>query len=202
MICSVNHFSLIVHQHQILHDISFTLDSDKLTILKGHNGSGKSVLLQSMAALHRPLPPQIQWHIDNFTIHDIGYLPQKPYLLRRKVVAHLDFVQKAMQKNSDIDAILEQCHLKNIKDKNAYLLSGGQRQLLAFAMLLTAQPKILLLDEPTANLDPNHTKMIETMIKQQQSLGIKIILASHDEQQIKRLGDDILTLEHGYLKSS
>ena len=98
---------------------------------------------------------------------------------------------------SDIDTLLEEVHLKEKADQPARRLSGGEQQRLALARALLTRPKILLLDEPTASLDPGSVMIIERLILEASSAGVKVIFVSHDIGQAKRLAADVVFLHQG-----
>ena len=199
MICDVNHLNIYRQQKQILHDISFTLDAGHITVLSGHNGSGKTILLQSLAGLHPPISPAISWR-DDIILSDIGYLPQHAYLLKRTAIDNILFVQKTLKRidRNAVKQLCQECYINDFSHHHIGQLSGGQRYLVALCMLLAAKPKILLLDEPTAHLDPTYSQLIENIIIQQSNI-LKVVIATHDHKQIERLGYDHLILENGRL---
>ena len=85
-------------------------------------------------------------------------------------------------------------------NQNAQTLSAGEKQRLSLARALITQPKILLLDEPTANIEPTSTIFIEKVLKRKSSSGTKIFFVTHDINQAKRLANDIIYLESGQVK--
>ena len=98
-----------------------------------------------------------------------------------------------------IDAALEHTGLGQLADRNARVLSGGEQQRLNIARAWVLQPRVILLDEPTAELDPNGTAGIERLIMTIAQQGTKIIMSTHDLGQAHRLANDIVFLHQGRL---
>ena len=124
---------------------------------------------------------------------------QTPTLLRRNVKSNMDFVSYVKNKNGKlvIKNILKRVGLEGYDDKPARLLSGGEKQRLSLARALLIEPSVLLLDEPTANLDPFSLKLIEEIILEESKKGATIILTTHDMVQAKRLASDIIFFNKG-----
>ena len=93
--------------------------------------------------------------------------------------------------------LLDQVGLTALADRPARRLSGGEQQRLALARALARDPNILLLDEPTASLDPAQTKAVEDIIQRVAAGGVKIIMATHDLGEARRLAGDIVFLAKG-----
>ncbi len=186
----------------LINGIDLTLDHGPITVLMGPNGAGKSLLLRLLHGLIKPSSGTIrcaEQPIGPQQIYRQAMVFQRPVLLRRSVAANIDFVLK-LRKLSDPQYRTEMLSLVGLQDKArqaARLLSGGEQQRLALAQALASQPDILFLDEPTANLDPTSTHMIEKIVERVHRRGTKIILISHDAGQARRLGDEIVFMNHG-----
>ena len=96
-------------------------------------------------------------------------------------------------------ALLDRVGLADLAQRPARRLSGGEQQRLALARALARDPEILLLDEPTANLDPAATRSVEEIVLMAAQSGIKIVMASHDLGQVRRLAGDVIFLVRGAL---
>lgn len=189
---------------QVLLDSTLVLDATGVTIVLGPNGAGKSLLLRCLHGLLRPASGMIRWNgrKPDHAIHARQAMVfQKPVLLRRSVVANMDFAMNARGPKDPAyrDQLLSAVDLVKHKSQPARLLSGGEQQRLALARALSTRPDILFLDEPTANLDPTSTLVIETLIRQEVAAGTKIIFVTHDIGQAKRLADDIVFLHRGHV---
>jgi tungstate transport system ATP-binding protein len=96
--------------------------------------------------------------------------------------------------------LLERVGLSDLAHRPARKLSGGEQQRLALARALARDPEILLLDEPTASLDPAATRSVEEIVLMAAQSGIKIVMASHDLGQVRRLAGDVIFLVRGALR--
>ncbi|MEA2937532.1 MAG: tungstate transport system ATP-binding protein, partial [Alphaproteobacteria bacterium] len=101
--------------------------------------------------------------------------------------------------NSRISQLLELVGLHHLGDRAARRISGGEQQRLALARALARDPAVLFLDEPTASLDPAATKAVEDIVSAVASSGVKIVMATHDIGQARRLAGDIVFLVRGRL---
>jgi tungstate transport system ATP-binding protein len=172
----------------------------------GPNGAGKSLLLRSAHGLEKLTKGSLLWntHIPGTQDSWRAYIFQKPVLLRRSVRANLEYVLSLhniakAKYDSLITTALEHTGLKQLAHRNARVLSGGEQQRLNIARAWVLQPKVILLDEPTAELDPNGTAAIERLIKTIAQQGTKIIMSTHDLGQAHRLANDIVFLHQGRL---
>ncbi len=190
----------------LLNDVSLKIESKDITIILGPNGAGKSLLLRTAHGLETPTQGSLKW---NSTVPQPqqswrAYIFQKPVLLRRSVRANLEYVLSLhdVDKNdydSLIDSALNYTGLSSLAERNARVLSGGEQQRLNIARAWILQPKAILLDEPTAELDPSGTAAIERLIKTIAEQGTKIIMTTHDLGQAHRLANDILFFHQGKL---
>lgn len=171
-----------------------------VTALIGPNGAGKTTLLNVLHGLAAPDSGTLEW--SDVAPPARAYLPQSPVLLRRAVAANLDFVLKRegvqrRDRPSRIETLLAQAGLSGTAAQPARRLSGGQQRRLALAQALARDPGMLLLDEPTAGLDPGASLAVERMIADAARAGVSIIVASHDLGQMRRLADRALFLHGG-----
>lgn len=93
--------------------------------------------------------------------------------------------------------LLDLAGLRALAHRSARVLSSGEQQRLSIVRALAADPDLLLLDEPTANLDPYATRMIEALIRQAEARGVTVVLVTHDVGQARRLADDVIFLNRG-----
>jgi putative ABC transport system ATP-binding protein len=195
-----------------LKSVSFKLDDGQKMLLKGVSGSGKSTLLQIIALLQKPTSGSVEVdreivsklpdiHASLYRLNTIGYLFQEFNLFDTLRVFDNIAAPLILQNISysevkkRVEFWCDSVGLGEKIDSYIYQLSGGEKQRCAIARALVNEPKILLLDEPTANLDEqNGLKLIEILKKLDKSL----IIATHDnifEQNIEF--DEILNLKHG-----
>jgi tungstate transport system ATP-binding protein len=129
---------------------------------------------------------------------------QRPVLLRRTVAANISYALSVhgvprRQRQTLVSQVLEQAGLSDLAARPAPVLSGGEQQRLALARAWALKPQVLLLDEPTASLDPAATQAVETLLEQIAKTDTKIIMTTHDLGQARRLADEVLFLHRGRL---
>ena len=124
---------------------------------------------------------------------------QRAVMLRRSVAANIDFVLRLRGRADPARRreILEHAGLADRADQPARLLSGGEQQRLALARALATKPDVLFMDEPTSNLDPASTLVIEDITKAARDRGTKIVFITHDMGQARRLADDVVFMHRG-----
>ena len=184
----------------VIDNLSLDLGPTGCTIILGPNGSGKSLLLKLLHGLQPPTSGHISWNgaAPTAVTQRQALVIQKPVLLRRSVAANLDFVLKARRKDkSRRDWLLDHVGLAHKADQPARLLSGGEAQRLALARALATDPDILLLDEPTASLDPASVLALERIVADARARNVRILFVTHDIGQAQRLGDDIVFMHNG-----
>ncbi|GAA4219634.1 tungstate transport system ATP-binding protein [Sagittula marina] len=184
----------------VLDSLNLCIDTHGVTALMGPNGTGKTQALRLMHGLIRPTAGTVTWNDTpaEAKTSTQALVFQKPVLLRRSVAANIDFVLKARRGDrSRRDALLDHVGLLDKARQPARALSGGEAQRLALARALALDPQVLLLDEPTASLDPGSVLAIERIITQAAHQGVKVILVTHDVGQARRLADDVVFLHRG-----
>lgn len=196
-------------QQFLLNNISFTIDKGQFYLLCGKSGSGKTTLLQLLKKEMRP-HGYLKGHIymDTYQPHEIGYIMQNPdfQIVCHKVIHELSFGLENMgmpllQMKRRIGEVVHFFNLQSILHKEITELSGGQKQLVNLASIVAMQPKIMLLDEPTAQLDPIASKEFLTMLKRiNEELDITIIMVEHDVEQTMNMCDTVIYLEDGNLE--
>ena len=198
----IKNISILLNDRIILRNINCQINDKSITAILGPNGAGKSLLLQTINGLTPILNGEITYNLrqlDDNIRKQQAMVFQSPTLLRRTVLGNMEFVN-SINKNTnmlDVKSILKKVGLEACNNKPARLLSGGEKQRLSLARALLIQPKLLLLDEPTANLDPYSLKLIEDLISEENSKGTTIILTTHDMSQAKRLASDIIFINKG-----
>lgn len=190
----------------ILSDVSFELADAARTIILGPNGAGKSVLLKLCHGLLEPSAGELRWagRTPAESRSHRGMVFQRPVLLRRSVAANLAHalavsgVPRAARAGL-VDEALQAAGLEPLARQFARTLSGGEQQRLALARAWVLKPAVMLLDEPTANLDPEATRAIEDLILSFEARGTRVIMTTHDIGQARRLADEILFLHRARL---
>ena len=199
----LNDVSVVVRGTRILDRISVTLAAGAPTVLIGPNGAGKTTLLRLAMGLLAPSHGRITWGgSESATRSHIAIVFQRPVMLRRSTAANIRYALAAAgvprtQRRARATQLATQVGLGQLGERPARRLSGGEQQRLALARALAKEPQILLLDEPTASLDPAATKAIEDIIRDVAAHGIKVVMATHDLGKARRLAGDIVLLHRG-----
>lgn len=193
-------------QLTLLDKITFTLSNNGITVILGHNGAGKSLLLKLIHGVLTPTSGHICWHEDPPSVHQYwrALLLQRPSFLDSSVEQNLHFVMRVAGvsksgRQSRCEQVLQKCGLEHLRRRNSNVLSGGEQQRLSIARALVVDASVVLLDEPTVALDPTASVTIENLVKTMHAEGKKVVMTTHDIPQARRLADDILFLREGRL---
>ena len=199
----IKNLNYSIGSKEILYNLNIKIISDKITVIMGPNGAGKSIFLKILNGIIRPTSGKILWNKkvdESLVLNGQALVFQKPVLLRRSVKANLDFFDKLTNLNNyDKNQLLKIVDLLDQKNQPARLLSLGEQQRLSLIRALLLRPRLIMLDEPTANLDPASTKIIEDIIISLKEFGIKIIFVTHNILQAKRLADEVIFFDKGKL---
>lgn len=190
---------------RVIDGLDLTVEEPGITVIMGPNGAGKSVLLRLMHGLIAPTGGEVLWggkRLDRELAQRQAMVFQKPVLLRRSVAANIWHALglrgiARTDRAIRVDDALKLAGLETRAATPARVLSGGEQQRLCLARALSLEPDILLLDEPSASLDPASTLAIEELLLDAQRGGIKIVVVTHDVGQARRLARDIVFLHHG-----
>ncbi|MGI8707562.1 MAG: ABC transporter ATP-binding protein [Actinomycetota bacterium] len=185
-----------------------------LTAVVGPSGSGKSSLLRLLAALDRPTAGVVRIgdteigsasgsELREVRRKRVGYVFQRPsdnFVPYLTVMQHLDLAHRDSGGVSDIEPseLLDDLGIGHRGDHHPNELSGGEQQRAALAQILVAGPRIIVADEPTAELDSHSAREVLTIMKRLSADGISLILATHDSN-VSRVADESLELHHGVL---
>src|SRR5215468_103614 len=187
----------------ILESISLVLAPGPPTVAIGPNGSGKSSLIRLATGWLSPTTGRVMWGGRGTTTGDRHAIVfQRPVMLRRSAAANIAFALRrgalAPRAHQDrVAALLDLVGLPALSARPARRLSGGEQQRLALARALARDPEILFLDEPTANLDPAATKAVEDIVAKIAATGVKIVLATHNLGEARRLAGDVVFMVRG-----
>jgi len=186
----------------VLCGVDLDIDDEGITAIIGPNGAGKTVLLRVLAGLQAPDDGTIAWHGDGFPAAGIAMVFQHPVLLRSSVLHNAGLgltplaLSHAEARRRTLQA-LKRVGLAHRAGDSARLLSGGERQRLALARAWAMRPRLLLLDEPTAALDPSATEAVETIVREIRTDGTRILMTTHNLGQAMRISDDVVFLDRG-----
>jgi tungstate transport system ATP-binding protein len=187
----------------MLDGISIEFSAGAPTVLIGPNGSGKTTLLRAAMGLLPASRGQITWggrEMSAPTRRAIMF--QHPVMLRRSAGANIRYALAAAgvarpERERRIAELLCLVGLESLAGRPARRLSGGEKQRLSLARALARDPTVLLLDEPTASLDPAATQSIEDLVRTISARGIKVVMATHDLGEARRLAGEIVLLHRG-----
>ena len=183
---------------EIVSDLDLEIVAGRPTVLLGPNGSGKSTLLRLAMGLVRPTSGRVTWGGRAAPDERLAMVFQRPVMLRRSAAANVAYAL-GRRDEPRVHELLERVGLAPLAHRPARRLSGGEQQRLALARALARDPEILFLDEPTASLDPAATKGVEDIVRDVAASGVKIVMATHDIGQARRLAGDIVFLARGRL---
>lgn len=200
-IYQLRHLSQIYGGRTILQIEQLNIYAGEILALVGPSGAGKSTLLRQLNFLETPAQGEL--FFENSGLNGAGAslelrrkvttVFQNPVLLNRSVAANVAYGLKLRGQTKTlitgaVDKALRQVGLHHLAQANARTLSGGEMQRVALARALVIEPAVLLLDEPTANLDPYNVKLIEQIIREVNSeAGTTIVIVTHNVFQAKRL---------------
>lgn len=186
----------------LIDSLSARIEAGNRTVILGPNGAGKSVLMRLCHGLLAPTSGSITWNLGDPGRQAMVF--QRPVMLRRSALANVVYALKlarfpAAERQDRAAAALQRAGLARLALRPARVLSGGEQQRLALARAWALEPRVLFLDEPTANLDPSAAREVETIINAIHTSGAKLIMSTHNLGQARRLADEILFLDAGRL---
>lgn len=202
-----------VHGRLLLDIESLEIHDHACVALSGRNGAGKSTLLRIIAGLETPDSVTVTFNgktmswrraCQQMRTHVI-YLHQQPYLFDCSVTDNIAYGLRRQgltikEISGRVSKALDWAGISHLQMRNARELSGGERQRVAFARARILSPRILLLDEPTTNMDGEGREQAYRMIKRLKDDGVSIVLATHEYSSVAYLCDTHLSLESGGLQ--
>ena len=207
---TVEHLTKCYGDFMAVKDLSFEIDEGHVYGFLGPNGAGKATTMNIMTGCLSATKGRVM--IDGFDIFEdaknakklIGYLPEQPPLYMNETpMEYLKFVAQAKgikgpELNTQIEEVISQTKLNNVKNRRISQLSKGYKQRVGIAQALLGNPKVIILDEPTVGLDPLQIIEIRDLIRQ---LGKEhtVILSSHILSEVQTICDKILIIANGEL---
>jgi len=202
-------------RRQVLKDINLSVQNGEICVLVGPNGAGKTTLLRILDLLEDPTTGRVL-----FDGKEIDYFAKDKVTLRRRIamvfqqtvlfnmnvfdnVAYGLVVRNENKKSVEekVKTALELVQLRNFERKNALTLSGGEAQRVALAQALVTEPELLLLDEPTANIDPRNVSIIEEVLSRvNREKKTTMIMATHNMFQAKNVAHRVAALNEGRIE--
>lgn len=199
---TVQHLTKSFGRQTVVSDVSFTLGDGSFTALIGPNGAGKTTILSMLAGLLKPTKGTVNLEGIKDIRKEIGFLPQYPQFY--PWLTGLEFIEmtaklsgiSARDTRKEAVKVLEFVGLKDVMHKKTAQYSGGMKQRLGIAQAIVHKPKLLLLDEPVASLDPVGRREIMNLLKQLQ-LDSTILYSTHILNDAEEMTDQLLFLKKG-----
>jgi len=199
--CTIRNLQLKFEQNVIFKNLNFVISESPITVLTGNNGTGKTLLLKILASIINPTSGSITFNNENLKNNDFSFIFQKPIFLDRTVYDNLLYVLKVKNKMKRADEVInknaQEYKITHLLYRSTRGLSGGEQQIISFIRALIVSPKVIFLDEAFSNLDKLYIDKIEFIINQISKNGIKIIMISHDDNQILRLANQVFNIKDG-----
>lgn len=201
---SVNSISKKFGKQEVLKDFTLSFDKGNSYAIMGPNGSGKTTLIKSILGMVLPNTGEIL--VKGKSIKgsedyrkNIGYMPQIGRYPQNMKIGQLFTMMKDMRpeiKNYDLD-LVEAFELDKIKDKSMGTLSGGTTQKVSAALAFLFNPEVLILDEPTAGLDPIAAEILKSKIRKEREAGKLILITSHILSDLEELTNQAIYIFEG-----
>lgn len=212
IVLALEHVDKRFGNRNVLSDVGLELHEGRLTLLLGPNGAGKSTLLKIFAGLESPDRAQVTWRgqtqpwrrLASHYRREVVYLHQDPYLFRGTVRQNLSYGLRLLrlsrsERETRLRHALDWTGLAELADESAHRLSGGQRQRVALARAWVLRPRMLLLDEPTASLDPAAKSGVRDTLGELKQAGVALLVTTHEPQHLRGIEDACLRLQNARL---
>ncbi|WP_069650918.1 ATP-binding cassette domain-containing protein [Caloranaerobacter ferrireducens] len=190
----------------ILNISELKIKKGKITGLIGQNGVGKTTLLNIVAGLDKDFDGVVKYdgkQLSKSILKEMTIVFQRPKLLARSVYENIEYPLKLRKipkhiRKSMVNEIMNRFRINYLRDAIATNLSGGESQKVSIARGMVFNPKLLILDEPTSNLDSKSVFIIEKeIINMNREKGTTVIIVTHDLKQIEKICDEVICLEDG-----
>lgn len=191
-----------------LDNVSVNCGKGQCISLTGPNGSGKTTLIKCLLGMVVPDSGFITFNQENILHHwqyrsQIGYMPQTGRYPENMTIAQVLDMMKDIRKNNKVtldEELIRTFGLHDIEGKKMRTLSGGTRQKVSAALAFLFNPEVLILDEPTAGLDPLSTELLKDKIRKEKQKGKLILITSHILSDLDDLVTEVIYMQDGQLR--
>jgi lipopolysaccharide export system ATP-binding protein len=208
---SVHHLVKSLGNRRVIEDVTLSVDAGEIVGLIGPNGAGKTTTFRMLTGLVVPDSGRIE--LDGTDIarlpfyerarRGISYLPQESFVPRAlsvedNILMVLEAREPSARKRAaTVQRLLEQFHIADLRKARVGMLSGGQRRRAEIAVTLACEPRLALLDEPFARVDPHAVEEITGLIRQLAGRGIGILITDHAARELLKMVDRAYVIESG-----
>ncbi len=216
MILKVKNLSKSYSGKRIVNGLSFSVREGQVVGLLGPNGAGKTTAFYMTIGLIKPDSGSVHFNEQEITTSPVhlraqmgmGYLAQEPSIFRnltveQNILCILETLPISRQERKRrLEELLEELHLTSLAKKRATTLSGGERRRLEITRSLVTNPRLLLLDEPFANIDPLTIHDVKLMIRHLTSKNISVLITDHNAREVSSIVDHSYLIQEGRVTHS
>ncbi|MEJ4113529.1 ABC transporter ATP-binding protein [Corynebacterium kroppenstedtii] len=197
-----------VSEDQALRSVSLSIPQGSVVGIVGRNGSGKSTLVSIMCGLLRPSLGYIEIEgnsdpdfVDEWQRKNIAFLSQSPLALNsltvKEAISHFRSLYKSFLDEEEVEQLYRRLNLDSVVDRNCAQLSGGQRKLVQLAIAVSSGRKLVVLDEPTNELDPINRELVWGEITRLSGEGTTVIVVTHAVAEVEDILSEVVVLDEG-----
>ena len=214
-VVTIKHLNKVFGTHEVLKDISFSVESGEVVTIIGSSGSGKSTLLRCVNLLEKPTSGEILYNGKNILDDDTNIYEYRTHLgmvfqqfnlfnnlnvLENCTVGPIKVLKKSKEEAEEIaKGFLEKVGMSAYLNARPRQLSGGQKQRVAIARALSMQPDVLLFDEPTSALDPEMVNEVLETMKSLAHTGLTMIIVTHEMEFARDVSDRVIFMDKGVI---
>ena len=214
-VVTIKHLNKVFGTHEVLKDISFSVQSGEVVTIIGSSGSGKSTLLRCVNLLEKPTSGEILYNGKNILNEDTNIYEYRTHLgmvfqqfnlfnnlnvLENCTVGPIKVLKKSKEEAEEIaKGFLEKVGMSAYLNARPRQLSGGQKQRVAIARALSMQPDVLLFDEPTSALDPEMVNEVLETMKSLAHTGLTMIIVTHEMEFARDVSDRVIFMDKGVI---
>lgn len=214
-VVTIKHLNKVFGTHEVLKDISFSVESGEVVTIIGSSGSGKSTLLRCVNLLEKPTSGEILYNRKNILDEDTNIYEYRTHLgmvfqqfnlfnnlnvLENCTVGPIKVLKKSKEEAEKIaKGFLEKVGMSAYLNARPRQLSGGQKQRVAIARALSMQPDVLLFDEPTSALDPEMVNEVLETMKSLAHTGLTMIIVTHEMEFARDVSDRVIFMDKGVI---